>query len=551
MKNKRSKIANLLKIGVLLLGVSLLLWNCEKQDEILNSPQSQFLIAHKNFSSVINNSNLVKKLEELSNYKTKSKNLFKEKVIATNDFTIFTERVTYTKSTYSSRESYTFYIERNGYKESNSVDNLILSKKVNEEDFKASIITYYFPNGIINNSNEVFEIVKYEQVDAKTVSTALAKGCVNTYEYVVEEIEHDCYTGEHSGVSEEGDCNYATNGGTAPYSTWSIHVSVTYQCDGGDTGGLSGPGGLTEGGGATGNSTTGDNPDATIDTGITLPSNCQTDNCTGEITANTINELLDYKLTDQEILWLFYNETEADYLKSFLLENSSLEAITFVKQAIEILSDPILPPNNPIVGYTEKIQKMIIHLRQFGNPEDEFFAEYLESLIPEFTNMTVGDVYDIYKMTKRQVDNLTIKYLEAVVVPFAEAAYPFVVYALTEATLGAALPILARIPKLPVFNSAWVNNLVRQVGVLGIRGEKTYIRVVTTNGNAYSKALELFKGITRNAQSVTIQSNGVRVALFNNGNKIVFRSQSSSGFPATIELTFPHIWSKTRIIKFQ
>lgn len=165
--------------------------------------------------------------------------------------------------------------------------------------------------------------------------------------------------------------------------------------------------------------------------------------------------------------------------------------------------------------------------------------------------MTVGDVYDIYKMTKRQVDNLTIKYLEAVVVPFAEAAYPFVVYALTEATLGAALPILARIPKLPVFNSAWVNNLVRQVGVLGIRGEKTYIRVVTTNGNAYSKALELFKGITRNAQSVTIQSNGVRVALFNNGNKIVFRSQSSSGFPATIELTFPHIWSKTRIIKFQ
>ena len=396
MKKRKKQITRLLKLGVFLFGFSLLLWNCEKEDEILDSPQPQFFIAHKNFSSVTNNSNLLKKLEELSSYKTKNKNLFKEKVIVTNDFTIFTERVTYTKPTDGSRESYTFYIERNGYKEPNSVENLILSKKVNEVDFKASIITYYFPNGIINNPNEVFEIVKYEQIDAKIASNVLAKGCENTYEYVVEETKHDCYTGEHSGVSEEGDCNYATNGGTPPYSTWSIHVKVTYQCDGGETGGLSDPGGLSEGD-TTGTSTTGDNPDATIDTGITLPPNCQTDNCSDEITANTINELLDNKLTEQELLWLFYNETQADYLKSFLLENSTTEAKNFAKEITNLISLESNVDNNALSFVFEAFNQNKIY-----NKLDHSFLEsvnqYMDVDISSMENTDPIVQHFIFKM---------------------------------------------------------------------------------------------------------------------------------------------------------
>lgn len=61
----------------------------------------------------------------------------------------------------------------------------------------------------------------------------------------------------------------------------------------------------------------------------------------------------------------------------------------------------------------------------------------------------------------------------------------------------------------------------------------------------------MFKTLTKNAESVTVTSNGTRVALFGNGNKIVFRIESGSGYPATLELTFSEIWAKKRKIKFR
>lgn len=533
MKNKRSKIANLLKIGVLLLGVSLLLWNCEK-DEVVEhySNNQKKTLEFLNLSDVKDNLTITKIIDKINNQTKLSKS---EK----QNFSVNTTRILKVVDN-KGVETYSFYLYVRKDQNS-SFENFVIRKEEDKYDFY--LIKYFYDL----TKQEFPYTQKRIQIEEEEITNL-----EEIVSYASKTLELSC---GYSSIPYQKDwCTYCdaerfTDGCSDSYNypeyyTTKTFYTIVYT----------------------------DCPDSEEETPFEEVNNEDNENhptSSGETGTTTVGVNFSFEaseliaglnITNQEVQdWIKdpANYSELTATLNFLDSNKNPdytypeETITFANQAIEILSDPILPPNNPIVGYTEKIQKMIIHLRQFGNPEDEFFAEYLESLIPEFTNMTVGDVYDIYKMTKRQVDNLTIKYLEAVVVPFAEAAYPFVVYALTEATLGAALPILARIPKLPVFNSAWVNNLVRQVGVLGIRGEKTYIRVVTTNGNAYSKALELFKGITRNAQSVTIQSNGVRVALFNNGNKIVFRSQSSSGFPATIELTFPHIWSKTRIIKFQ
>ena len=102
-----------------------------------------------------------------------------------------------------------------------------------------------------------------------------------------------------------------------------------------------------------------------------------------------------------------------------------------------------------------------------------------------------------------------------------------------------------------VLRGARLNRLVQKVAQFGVQGTSNNIKIVSTNGAPYSKALELFKSLTQNAQTVTVASNGTRIALFGNGNKIVFRAQSSSGFPATLEMTFPEIWANTRIVKFQ
>ncbi len=97
--------------------------------------------------------------------------------------------------------------------------------------------------------------------------------------------------------------------------------------------------------------------------------------------------------------------------------------------------------------------------------------------------------------------------------------------------------------------------MVKQIGVLGVRGRAgNHIRIVTTS-NPIQKAEGIFATLTKDAISKTTQSNGTIIANMGSGNLIKFRplSASHSGFKATIELDFKAagIWTKTRIIKFQ
>ena len=92
--------------------------------------------------------------------------------------------------------------------------------------------------------------------------------------------------------------------------------------------------------------------------------------------------------------------------------------------------------------------------------------------------------------------------------------------------------------------------MVRQVGLLGIRGDNNTIRIVTTS-NPVQKAEGLFATLTKDAISTTPYPGGTIVANMGSGNLITYRTASSSGFPATIELKFLQIWSKARIIKFK
>jgi len=48
MKMKKNKLAKLLKIGILFFGISLLLWNCEKDEIISNHIQSDLLLKLQN-----------------------------------------------------------------------------------------------------------------------------------------------------------------------------------------------------------------------------------------------------------------------------------------------------------------------------------------------------------------------------------------------------------------------------------------------------------------------------------------------------------------------
>lgn len=82
--------------------------------------------------------------------------------------------------------------------------------------------------------------------------------------------------------------------------------------------------------------------------GISLPVDCQGNDCSSTILANKINELLDKSLNEEELLWLFNNEEEAKQIKNYLEVNQvSSKAKKIAKFQIE---------TNILIGLTSKLK---------------------------------------------------------------------------------------------------------------------------------------------------------------------------------------------------
>ena len=304
----------------------LFLLNGCKDEEVFieeSSINQEFQIRHKPFDFFNQNTALTNKLAKLSS--TKKGAASNKSTISTEDFTIFTERVTYIAPTDGSRESFSFYIERPNGRNNHLIENLILSKQTEDDQYKAHIITYSFPEGVESESDN-FEVTSFEEIDISTVSNLTGR-CESEYEYSISEIKHDCYTGEHNGIDEAGECE----GGAEPYSTWKISVKVTSVCSGDEPGGGSGLGGGLGGGqgGGTGSGNPPGGGGPPVDTGISLPPSCQTNNCDSELPANQINVLLGETLNPEQLLYLNGNQLLSNLIMNELEASSnSSEAVS-------------------------------------------------------------------------------------------------------------------------------------------------------------------------------------------------------------------------------
>ena len=253
------------------------------------------------------------------------------------------------------------------------------------------------------------------------------------------------------------------------------------------------------------------------------------------------------------------NEDFSESIINFINNRKvSNEVLDYAKILIEFAEgnykQELTAPTTNIKSYEQRVKRITKHLKSFGDPEEKLIAEYVDSLIPEFTKMKSGEVFDIYKMVVEVDKNLLNKYIGAIFDPVVEAAIPFIIYAATEATLGAALPLLSRIPASFVARGAKLEKMVKEVGLMGTMGKNNTIRIVSTN-NPVNKARELFNTLTKNALSKVNEADGVVKANMGNGNFILFRpsSASTSNFPATITLDFraAKIWTKQRHVKFK
>ena len=290
---------NLLKTVLLFLFAVFLLHNCRSEENALekSNPNTEYKIIHQNYSLVQKNNNLNQKFTVLENIantnKKKSAKQNSENIIEIDGIKIFKDYVTYVSPINSSKETYSFYVENSNVNlGANSVQNLVLSKKENETDYSAYLVTYTFPEGI-NSDNKNFKISKIEKLNisslfskkSNTVNNRLtaktSSNCPETYSYEIIETKHACSANKHYGDSEITECTAEIK----PYSTYVIKITtMTADCGteswGTPESGSSAPGG---GSGSASGSTA-----PSVDTSISLPPTCQTGDCNEEILANKI-----------------------------------------------------------------------------------------------------------------------------------------------------------------------------------------------------------------------------------------------------------------------
>lgn len=507
MKNKLNKT---LKISSIIFALALFFTSCQKDDQsILDESQLEQktpLILNQKIS--FNQAQHFNQIQsKINTIKKKINHLNSQNRTDNEDIEILTEEVLYI--TYEDTHTYSFKVLRQ--QPQALVENIVLHYDIKTEKYNEYLVQYniaaekfvsLYQGDFLQNSENV-KITPLE--NGFFEDNSQSRGCYNSCETIFVA----CGSGQHNSG------NVSTWGNCTSNSLPSAYQSCTTVCDGiyvdngpeGDQ-----DGGPTSGGGGI----------TTIPTIVTNPLPTEPCSQNGGIgitnsNGNCIEDLQEY------MTWL--NEFE-------ILPNSPCGLNHDCVQSIRTMADG---------------------LRRFHGVEGELMATYFENLISDFSSFNIGELQVFYDTAKSITNEYNRRKNIAIVGAFYEGITPILEIALFEVGGPVALKLLGKIPLPWVLQGARLNNMVKKIGLLGTQGSGNSIRIVTVNSAPYSKALDLFKSVTRNANSVNIYPNGTRIANMGGGNLIKFRPSSASGsnYPATIDLDFPSIWSSVRSVKFQ
>jgi hypothetical protein len=155
MKIKKNKLLNLLKLGILFLGITVLLQNCEiDNDEVIETKVSKsldFKMERVTFKTIEEENSLSKPLSLLDKHLDKKKKTsnFSRKSAVHNDFTILTNDVI--KIEKDSIITYTFQVKQN--KNLSGFQNFVIQQENNK--FYYHLLFYSPNNDVINPSYDV------------------------------------------------------------------------------------------------------------------------------------------------------------------------------------------------------------------------------------------------------------------------------------------------------------------------------------------------------------------------------------------------------------
>lgn len=199
MKKRNKKIANLLKLGIFLFGFSMLLWNCQENEETIPRAkiENEFTVTTIGRKQLIKNNVVNNRVEKINNKKQQQKSTETN----SNDFVVIKDFITYIENNDGTYHSYTFPIKRTTT-ENYNLENLIISLN-KDGSYKAVLVTYYFFNEQernefkINKGRNYNGEISYKEVTSEgLVSSLLAKEDVMNCIYVIYE---SCSYGNHVG----------------------------------------------------------------------------------------------------------------------------------------------------------------------------------------------------------------------------------------------------------------------------------------------------------------------------------------------------------------
>ena len=533
----KTTLKNYLKFGVLLFGVSLILTNCEKDDD--NQPKSDLLNKNKSINQT--------SLSELLNQNFLSEETFG--LMAKKQNTSLNDKATEPTFKLSSSKGLKYLDKGNTYhvflmERTDKTDPYYYNLVVHEHEETLEKYIYKYPLDKTENVTISKITNKDIQSARKSVPVPVVKdlgdGCTETYLYDVTPCP--CV-----GHIDPNIC-------TCPIKpAWKFKGGPYYYCPALDTNNpiivmpdnnngvntskgitTNDPGGcFSNGNGMTECEPLDERPILLVPLPVFEPDFGKNEGITSTLELSNVQKLWLEKLEN-----LNFKSDIEEYLNQYVFTNKFNQAKAFAISAIDILSLPVITSNNKI-DYAEEILRLTNHLKSFGNIEDEIYADYIQSLIPEFNNMTINEVRAIYGHVKTTCNNLTIKYLKEIITPIVtDLVIPVITYALFEATAGTAVKLLQKIPLPLVLRGARLNNLILKTTELGNPG---FGNARLIPNSTVAKAEALFASLTKDAISVVPAANNpaITVAHMGNGMKIILRP---------ISQTVP---SAVRVIEYQ
>ncbi|MHC9089039.1 hypothetical protein ACXIHB_10030 [Tenacibaculum sp. IMCC1] len=363
MKKRKKQIANLLKISVFLFGVSLLLWNCEQEEDkvLLKEIQQEQTVTHiplDEFKKKIIQNSSFKKFSLFFDVNQSHSTISQKNTSNSSDTIVLTNNITRIKK--DGFSTYTFRVLTNN--NDDSIYNLVVYVNGNNEIYKSHILKYIPSNEWRVNPSSYF-IGKVFLVNNNLFNTS----------NLVFAKDADCLT----GGTTYWECSFGFNHapGTCNATSYEYVIDLEYgECDNGgnDDGVIINPTdpseGGSSGGGADGGIVTA--PDTTPYTQelkqfVSGTLNLAAEGVKSYYTSNsnitnTINNYLIQKgfsdfskfeamlnlefgfslgLNYESFVWAFNNKEseEVKAVKDFLVVNSTIEARIFAKKGVDYL----------------------------------------------------------------------------------------------------------------------------------------------------------------------------------------------------------------------